>query len=95
MIHRGWWLLSKIPILGWLFKGRSFLGSQIDNALFVTPRVYEPGGKVHNTLINGVFERLLDDGAEAEDIPELGNSQAATASRRAAPAKKPKAAKKE
>jgi pilus assembly protein CpaC len=86
--EQGWWLLSRIPILGWLFKGRSFLGTQVDNALFVTPRVYEPGGKVHNTLINGVFEHLLDGGAQADDIPELGNAQAATASRRAAPAKK-------
>lgn len=89
--ERGWWLLSRIPILGWLFKGRSFTGRQVDNALFVTPRVYEPGGKVHNTLINGVFEQLLDDGAQADDIPELGNSQAASASRRPAPTPKPAA----
>ncbi len=87
--ERGWWLLSRIPILGWLFKGRSFIGTQVDNALFVTPRVYEPGGKVHNTLINGVFERLLDSGAQAVDIPELGNAQAASTTRRA-PAPKPK-----
>lgn len=87
----GWWLLMKIPILGWLFKGRSFIGTQVDNALFVTPRIYEPGGKVHNTLINGVFERLLDSGAESEDIPELGNAQAATTTRRqTAPAPAPK-----
>jgi pilus assembly protein CpaC len=90
--EQGWWLLSRIPILGWLFKGRSFRGTKVDNALFVTPRVYEPGGKVHNTLINGVFERLLDSGAQAEDIPELGNAQAASSSRRAAPAAKPKPA---
>lgn len=85
----GWWLLSRIPILGWLFKGRSFIGTQVDNALFVTPRVYEPGGKVHNTLINGVFERLLDSGAQADDIPELGNAQAASVSRAATPAPAP------
>ena len=89
--EQGWWLLGRIPILGWLFKGRSYTGTQTDSALFVTPRVYEPGGKVHNTLINGVFERLLDAGAEAEDIPELGNTQAASGSRRAAPAAKPAA----
>ena len=93
--EQGFWLLSRIPILGWLFKGRSFIGTRVDNALFVTPRVYEPGGKVHNTLINGVFERLLDAGADAEDIPEISNTQAASKSRTAAPKKAAPAPKKE
>lgn len=87
--EEGFWLLSRIPILGWLFKGREFQGRETNNALFVTPRVYEPGGKVHNTLINGAFERLLDAGAKSDDIPELGNAQAASTSRRAAPARTP------
>lgn len=87
--EQGWWLLSRIPILGWLFKGRSFIGTTVDNALFVTPRVYEPGGKVHNTLINGVFERMLDAGANASDIPDLGNAQSQTTTRRPTPAATP------
>ncbi len=78
----GWYLLSRIPILGWLFKGRDYVGRRTDNILFATPRIYEPGGKVHNTLVKGVFARLLDHGADSEDIPELGNSQAATTTRR-------------
>jgi Flp pilus assembly secretin CpaC len=89
--EQGFWLLSRIPILGWLFKGRSFEGTETNNALFVTPRIYEPGGKVHNTLINGAFERLLDAGAKSDDIPELGNAQAASTTSRPAraPAKSP------
>lgn len=80
--EEGWWLLSKIPILGWLFKARSYIGTNLDNAFFITPRVYEPGGKTHETLIQGAFESLFDAGAEAEDIPELSNAKA--------PAKAPK-----
>lgn len=72
----GWWMLSKIPILGWVFKTRSYLGTGVDNAFFITPHVYEPGGKNHRTLIQGAFENLLDAGAKADDLPELTNTQA-------------------
>lgn len=81
----GFWLLSRIPILGWLFKSRTFLGTNLDNALFITPRLYEPGGKNHRTLIQGAFEGLLDRGAEADDLPELSNAQAAPATTKPAP----------
>ena len=60
-----------IPILGWLFKKRAYLGSELSNALFITPRLYEPGGKTHRTLIQGAFERLLEYGAEADDLPDI------------------------
>jgi pilus assembly protein CpaC len=75
----GFWMLSRIPILGWLFKSRTYLGTGLDNAIFITPRLYEPGGKTHRTLIQGAFEGLLDRGAEADDLPELSNAQAAPA----------------
>lgn len=88
----GWWLLSRIPILGWLFKGRSFVGTRVDNALFVTPRVYEPGGKVHRTLIEGVFTQLIDDGAEAEDLPVTSEAPKSAARSTAAPKASPKPA---
>jgi len=78
--------LSKIPILGWLFKARSFVGTSLDNAFFITPRVYEPGGKTHETLIQGAFESLFDAGAEAEDIPELSNAKAPAKTKKPEPA---------
>jgi pilus assembly protein CpaC len=73
---RGWFLLEKIPILGWAFKQRSYLEQATNNALFVTPRIYEPGGNVHRTLVLGIFERMLKAGAEAEELPKLSNSPA-------------------
>lgn len=74
--NRGWFLLEKIPILGWAFKQRTFLEQETNNALFVTPRIYEPGGNVHRTLVTGIFERMLKAGAEAEDLPKLSSSPA-------------------
>lgn len=74
--EQGWWLLSKIPILGWLFKSRDFVGLQLDNALFVTPRIYEPGGKVHKTLVRGVYDSMLKGGVEPTDLPELSDAPA-------------------
>jgi pilus assembly protein CpaC len=67
----GLWMLSRIPILGWLFKSRNFIGSTLNNALFVTPRVYEPGKASHEEMIDGVFKGLIDAGAEPEDLPSL------------------------
>ncbi|MEZ4458905.1 MAG: pilus assembly protein N-terminal domain-containing protein [bacterium] len=81
----GFWLLSRIPILGWLFKSRTYLGTGLDNAIFITPRLYEPGGKTHRTLIQGAFETLLNSGAEANDLPELSNAQVAPATTKPAP----------
>lgn len=81
----GFWLLSRVPILGWLFKSRAYLGTGLDNALFITPRLYEPGGKTHRTLIQGAFEGLLGRGAEANDLPELSNAQVAPAAPKTAP----------
>lgn len=72
--QQGWFGLSRIPILGWLFKNRNFLGRSQDNALFVTPKIYEPGSKRHETMVNGVFKGLLDAGAKPEDLPELSSS---------------------
>jgi pilus assembly protein CpaC len=83
--------LAKIPILGALFAARNFLGNTLNNAVFVTPRVYEPGGKLHKTLINGAFERLLDAGAEPEDLPDLTDAQAPAPAPAAAPAPAPAA----
>ncbi|MGM0555678.1 MAG: pilus assembly protein N-terminal domain-containing protein [Myxococcota bacterium] len=67
----GWFLLSRVPILGWLFKARNKRAEMLDNAMFVTPRVYEPGGSTHKTLIRGSFEGLLDAGADPEDLPDI------------------------
>jgi pilus assembly protein CpaC len=67
----GWFLLSRVPILGWLFKARNKRAEMLDNAMFVTPRVYEPGGSTHKTLIRGSFEGLLDAGANPEDLPDI------------------------
>lgn len=78
--QKGWWMLSKIPIVGWLFKSRNHLGRKLDNALFVTPHIYEAGSQHHKTLVQGVFEDLLDAGVEPEDLPELSNSGGASGS---------------
>lgn len=72
--ERGFWLLSRIPILGWAFKSRTSLREELNNAMFVTPRVYEPGTDFHRTLVQGVFQDLLDAGAMPEDLPELSNA---------------------
>lgn len=72
--EQGWWLLSKIPILGWAFKSRTFVGQQLDNALFITPRLYMPGGQVHRTLVDGVFKEMLDEGFDAEELPKLSEA---------------------
>lgn len=67
--------LSKIPIAGLLFSARNKSTSELNNAIFITPRVYEPGGQTHKTLIEGAFERILDAGADSEDLPVLYNTQ--------------------
>lgn len=72
---RGFWVLSRIPILGWAFKSRTALTEELNNAMFITPRVYEPGGDYHRTLVQGVFQELLDAGAQAEQLPELSNAE--------------------
>lgn len=82
----GIWMLSRIPILGWMFKSRNFLGSSLDNALFVTPRVYKPGKQVHEEMIDGVFKGLMDAGAEPEDLPDLMTKKASRSAAPAAPA---------
>lgn len=74
--EQGWWLLSRIPILGWVFKSRNYVNQQLDNALFVTPRIYEPGGNTHNTLVRGVFQSMLKAGMEPTELPELENAPA-------------------
>jgi pilus assembly protein CpaC len=74
----GWWMLSRVPILGWLFKSRNFVGTTIDNALFITPHVYEPGKKSHEQTVDGVFKQLIDAGAEPEDLPDLQNVEPET-----------------
>ncbi len=74
--ENGWWLVSRVPIVGWLFKSRTYLGQKLDNALFVTPRIYEPGGKSHKTLVRGVFEDMMDSGYDPEDLPEISSAPA-------------------
>jgi pilus assembly protein CpaC len=74
----GVWMLSRIPIVGYLFKQRNKQSRDLDNALFVTPRVYDPGSDRHDTMVQGVFERLLDSGAEPKDLPELSDSEKAS-----------------
>lgn len=74
--EQGWWLLSSIPILGWAFKSRVFVGQTLNNALFVTPRIYVPGGKVHRTLVRGVFESMIKSGMEPTELPKLSNAPA-------------------
>lgn len=69
----GWFMLQKIPIVGWLFKSRNHVDRKLDNALFVTPRIYEAGSDYHKTLVKGVFDDLLDAGVEPDDLPELSN----------------------
>ncbi len=71
----GFAVLSNIPILGWAFKSRTFQSEEQNNALFITPRVYEPGTDQHRTMVQGVFQSLLNVGAEADDLPELENAQ--------------------
>lgn len=80
----GWWMLSRIPILGWIFKSRNYVGTTLDNALFITPRVYAPGNDTHEDMIDGVFKQLIDHGAEPEDLPDLRDQ---TGSGKPAPAK--------
>ena len=70
----GFWLLSSIPILGWAFKSRVYTGSTLNNALFVTPRIYEPGGKVHKSLVKGIFEEMLESGVEPSELPQLSEA---------------------
>lgn len=77
-INTGFWMLGRIPFLGFLFKGRARSLESTNGALFVTPRIYEPGGKVHKTIIKGVFESLLDDGLDAIDLPQLENAAGKT-----------------
>lgn len=69
--ERGIAMLQQIPILGWAFKSRSLISEELNNALFITPRVYEPGSDYHRTLVRGVFTDLMDAGAHADDLPEL------------------------
>jgi pilus assembly protein CpaC len=71
----GWWMLSRVPILGWLFKSRNYVGTTLDNALFITPRIYEAGEKSHEDAVDGVFKKLIDAGAEPDDLPDLQNSK--------------------
>lgn len=71
----GFAVLSNIPILGWAFKSRSLQAEEQNNALFITPRVYEPGSDGHRTLVQGVFQSLLDGGASPDQLPELEDSQ--------------------
>lgn len=69
--ERGFWMLKNIPILGWAFKSRTHFTEELNNALFITPRVYEPGTDQHRTIVQGVFQGLLDAGAGADELPEL------------------------
>lgn len=71
--ERGFWLLQDIPILGWAFKNRTHFSEELNNALFITPRVYEPGTDQHRTIVQGVFQGLMDRGAEPDELPELEN----------------------
>lgn len=72
---RGFWLLKDIPILGWMFKSRTRFSEELNNALFITPRIYEPGTDQHRTMIQGVFQGLMDHGAEADELPKLEDAQ--------------------
>lgn len=71
----GFWMLGRIPILGWAFKSRNMNREDLNNALFITPRVYLPGTDFHRTLVQGVFQDLLDAGASADQLPELSNAE--------------------
>lgn len=87
-INTGIWMLGRIPFLGFLFKGRARSLESTNGALFVTPRIYEPGGKVHKTLVKGVFESLVDDGLNAGEFPELKNAAAKGAKKKKKKSKK-------
>ncbi len=67
----GFYGLAQIPILGWAFKQRNFISEDLNNAMFITPRVYEPGTDHHRTMVQGVFQDLLDSGARPADLPDL------------------------
>ena len=69
-LQSGWAGLGQLPLIGWLFKSRNYLEQRLDNALFVTPRLYEPGGAVHNDLVTGVFETMQESGFDPEELPE-------------------------
>ncbi|MFB6263761.1 MAG: pilus assembly protein N-terminal domain-containing protein [Bradymonadaceae bacterium] len=73
--RNGWWMLSRIPIVGWLFKKRNYLNTVKDNAIFVTPRIYKGGSKQHKTLVQGIFKDLLDRGMEPKKLPDLSNAE--------------------
>lgn len=73
--EQGFWLLKDIPILGWLFKSRTHFSEELNNALFITPRVYEPGTDHHRTMVQGVFQGLMDSGADAEALPKLEDAE--------------------
>lgn len=72
--ERGFWMLSRIPILGWAFKSRTSISEEFNNAMFITPRVYEPGSDYHRTMVQGVFQELLDAGAQPDELPSLTNA---------------------
>jgi pilus assembly protein CpaC len=72
--ERGFFMLSRIPVLGWAFKSRSLLAEELSNALFITPRVYEPGTDFHNTLVEGVFQQLEEHGLRSTERPALSNA---------------------
>jgi pilus assembly protein CpaC len=81
----GFWMLSRIPILGWVFKSRNFVGTTLDNALFITPRVYEPGKRSHDEMVDAVFKQLLDAGVEPDVLPEMRKQRGRSGQRKRAP----------
>lgn len=70
----GFAILRNIPILGWAFKSRNLQAEEQNNALFITPRIYEPGSDRHRTMVQGVFQSLLDGGVSPDELPDLEDS---------------------
>ncbi len=73
--REGWWMLSRVPIVGWLFKGRNYTADELNNAIFITPKIYDPSGRSHQTMVQGVFKNLLDAGLESKKLPEVSNER--------------------
>ena len=74
--ERGFAGLMRIPILGWLFKARNYQSNRTDNALFITPHIYEPGGKTHDRIVNAIFVSMKDGGLDEDELPTLSTAPA-------------------
>jgi pilus assembly protein CpaC len=57
-------LLGHIPVLGELFKSRSFVEHKTELAIYVTPRLISPEGEREKEMIEGA-RKLYDDAGDS------------------------------